>query len=208
MKRDLTLQRTCLLSVLALSITCLIVLSARTSSTGQTLRQNQERLIKQKSWKNEPVKISKLKIKGKGFAMGQKFLEEDDWLKNLTISVKNVSGKNITFLSLTLDFPKPEDSTEVPAAFSIEYGRNPLFPANVVWPDSLKPIADGETKDLTLSDTEYSTLRDLLSETNYPASIKRMDIILGDIVFDDGTKWSGGAWFRRDSNDPTRWKDV
>src|SRR2546423_5650066 len=132
MKRYFAFQRTCPLSFIALGITCLVVLSTHVPSTGQTINQKQDRIIKQKSWQNEPVKISKLKIKSKDFAIGQKFLEEDDWLKNLTISVKNVSGKNIIFLSLTLDFPKSEDSTEDAVAYDFEYGRNPLFPPDVV----------------------------------------------------------------------------
>jgi hypothetical protein len=181
-----------------------VLLSTHTLSTGQTFNQKQERIIKQKSWQNEPVKILRLKIKSKDFALGQKFLEDDDWLKNLTISVKNVSGKNITFISLTLDFPRSEGSTEVPSAYDLEYGRNPLFPVDAILPDNQKPILAGETKDLALSDEEYNSLRHFLSETNYPTSIKQVDIILGQIIFEDGTKWAGGAWFRRDSTNPTK----
>ena len=53
--------------------------------------QGQERVINKLSWRTEPIKILKLKTKGKPIELGKNFLEEDDWLKGLTVSVQNVS---------------------------------------------------------------------------------------------------------------------
>lgn len=35
-----------------------------------------------------------------------------------------------------------------------------------------------------------------------------MDVEVSEVVFDDGTKWSGDALFRRDPNNPERWNRI
>jgi hypothetical protein len=175
------------------------------SSSGRPI-QKQERTIKKVSWRNEPVKIAKLKIKGKPIGLGQSFLEEDDWLEGMTISVKNTSGKTITFLSMRLDFPRPESSSQEPVSiYEFEYGRNPLFASGSSLPNT-PTIAPGESTEFSISDTIYAALKKLLSD--YPASIKKVEIVLNSVAFDDGTEWQGGGLYRRDPSDPGRLRRV
>jgi hypothetical protein len=171
--------------------------------------QRQERAIKKNSWKNEPIKVLSVKIKKKEIKLAEKFLEGDDWLKGLTLKVQNVSDKPITFVSLSLDFPIPEGSgIDVPSSYVFEYGRNPRIPEGINLPDIPQPIQLKETREIVLPDAEYANLLDFLKRTHYPNSIKNVEIVIGKVVFDDGTMWSAGVLFRRDPNDPDAWIKV
>ncbi|HEY0100294.1 MAG TPA: hypothetical protein VGB76_15195 [Pyrinomonadaceae bacterium] len=86
----------------------------------------------------------------------------------------------------------------------IIYGQYPTLPGEIATPHpDQPPIPPGETVDMVLKD--YEGIRDFLNNTHYPASINRLEISVGDVVFDDGTKWSGGGIFRRDPDKPGGW---
>jgi hypothetical protein len=59
---------------------------------------------------------------------------------------------------------------------------------------------------LALSD--YDGTRSFLAERGYPPTIVALEIVLDDIIFDDGTKYNGGELYRRDPNDPAKWWPV
>lgn len=166
----------------------------------------QDRVIKKISWRNEPIKIIAIKANGVPIKLGETFSGDDEWLKDLTISVVNTSSKNIVFIEINLEFPIPENQPkEPPASYSISYGcaPQPEAPAQATQP---KPTSPGETISIVLPD--YRDLKEFLKLTGYPASIKQVKIIIGDVVFDDGTKWSAGGLFRRDPNNLNGWQRV
>lgn len=176
-----------------------------------TSTQKQERGIKQKSWRKEPVKISKLKIKERFVELGQSLDEDDDWLRGLVISVTNTSGKTITFLEMRLDFPNSGiNSRENPtASHDIAYGYKPSLSADAVQQHSdAKPIKPDETINISLSDADYEAIQVLLKQSGYPASVKQVEIVLGDIGFEDGTLWRAGSMLKRDASSPHGWKRI
>ncbi len=68
------------------------------------------------------------------------------------------------------------------------------------------PVKPGKTVDIVLRD--YDGLREFLRQTNFPGSITNIVISVGDVVFDDGTKWSAGGVFLRDVVNPNKWNRV
>ena len=200
--------RRLLIALLIIILPAILVCSVsvrRAVATGQ----KQDRLLKKLSWKNEPVKVIVTKIKGKDIKLGEKFPEDDDWLKGFKIKVLNVSDKPITFINLRFDFPIPEGSTiDVPSSYELEYGRSPQIPAEVKSSEFPPPIYVGETREIVLSDKEYDKLSAFLSNTHYPQSIKHVEIILEQVLFDDDTMWSAGGIFRRDPDNPSVWDRV
>ena len=167
--------------------------------------QVKEREIKKLNWPKEPIKIGKLKTKGTVVVLGEKFRGEDDWMKELTFSVKNTSEKTITYLEIELNFPRGKGAQEEPDAHDrIIYGQYPPLPGETATPHpDQPPIRPGDTVDVVLRD--YEGMREFLNATHYPVSINRLEVSVGDVVFDDGTKWSGGGLFRRDPNNPGGW---
>ena len=90
--------------------------------------QHHERLIDKESWRNEPIKIIKLKTKDKPIELGKKFLENDDWLYALTVTVQNISDKAIARIDIQLAFPRPGGgSTPEKAIYMahLGYGKEP-----------------------------------------------------------------------------------
>jgi hypothetical protein len=167
--------------------------------------QVKEREIKKLNWPKEPVKIGKLKAKGATVILGEKFRADDDWVKELTISIKNISEKTITYLEIELSFPRDKGAPEETDAHDrIIYGQYPALPGETATahPDQ-PPIRPGNTVDVVLRD--YEGIRKFLNETHYPVSINRLEVSVGDLVFDNGTKWSGGGLFRRDPDNPGGW---
>src|SRR5205085_5375576 len=71
-----------------------------------------------------------------------------------------------------------------------------------------KAIASGESIELFMPDEAYSGTKTILKELKFPESIKRIEIIVEAVGFEDGTAWSGGRLWRRDSNAPRGWSPV
>lgn len=190
-----------------LTFFCLTLLLAQAETKGKlnASRQQQERIIKKHSWRNEPVKIAKLKIKGAGIELGQKFQADDDWFRNLTVSVKNTSDKTVVFIDLMLTFPATADPTQEQAASDhLIYGHYPPPPgeSGTPHPDQ-PPLKPGDSATLIL--TDYEGTRQFLDKVGKPKSIKEIEVSIGEIIFENGIKWSGGQLFRRDPNDPHSW---
>lgn len=198
-------QSTCFVSLLLLICNSALGFTVPKFDFSVGQGKKEDRIITKYTWRNEPLEISSLKIKGKLTKLGLKSMEDDDWLKGLTVTVKNSSNKTIVFIELNLEFPSPASSDkEPPAVDHLMYGNYPQPPGEVATshPDQ-PPLPPGEKASLTL--TDYDGLRDFLLQTKKQTSIKELEISINEVVFDEGMKWNGGQMFRRDSNDPNRW---
>ncbi len=171
-------------------------------SIAQT-NQKKEKKITKARFENEPIEFVELKSNGNKFKLDEKFTQEEDWLKDFTLSIKNVSGKPITHISLAITFPETQ-STGLPMTHFINYG----VPPNVSQKnnDKLKLLAPNETVQISLSEENYAGLKNFLATRNH--SLKdltqaRLTIMLVD--FEDGTKWSAGDMYRPDPNRPGKY---
>lgn len=72
--------------------------------------------------KNEPLRIGAVKAHGQTLRKNQKFDGGTDWLKDLTVTVKNVSVKRVLFASIDLFFRAPTPDG-LPAVDELEYGN-------------------------------------------------------------------------------------
>ena len=174
-------------------------------------QQGEERLLRKESWPKEPVKIVGIKAGKNSLKLNEKFLGDDDWFKGLTVRVINTSGKNITYISIRLLFARPEDgetAKEPPYVYSITYGRDPSLPKSSTVSNSSQAVLTGKSIDITLPDEWYDYLKQGLKELKYPASIKRMEISLEEVVFEDGTMWSAGQFWQRHPNDSDKWVPI
>src|SRR6185503_149563 len=93
-------------------LVALLVCSLVVIQTGKTLalsptvpekQSGNERKLVKSTWRNEPVKVKKVKVKKGDIVLGQKFVDDDDdWLAGLTLSVKNTSSKDILGVDVSL----------------------------------------------------------------------------------------------------------
>lgn len=169
-----------------------------------TFAQESERTIKRKIWDKEPIEIQTVRIKGTSVNFNQNFLYGNAWFDGLTISVKNVSNKTVVFIDLALIFPPSGEASR--ASDHMLYGQYPLPPGETDDAPPIEkqpPLQPVETATLTLDD--YAGTRDYLNDVGQPQSIKELEIEISEVIFSDGTKWSGGLMMRRDPNAPNKW---
>jgi hypothetical protein len=179
------------LIILVIAIGITSILFGNLTPQIQTAGQQQTRTLKSRVWDREPVKIVAVTSKsGWAIPLGKGHLADDDWLRGLTIGIKNMTKKDILFVELELHFLRPEGSSdETITAFPIVFGTPPGLIAQTPSPILLPP---NENWHVSLSDQEYAKIGELLANTGYPKSIKEVEIITREVVFADKTKWSEG----------------
>lgn len=185
---------------------CLSIFLLLTSALGTThgaAQQHQERFLLREKNRDEPLRIKAIKGKKGAITVGQKFLDDDDWLKGLSFNLENISGKNIIYLELELDFPKSNDDPP-PLLYSIKYGLRPLLDGSLA-ADAPPQIKPGEEIELGISESEHENLQRLLAQLGYPKSVKQVVFTIGAVIFDDLLMWNTGRLMRRDPDDPKRW---
>ncbi|HEY0077360.1 MAG TPA: hypothetical protein VGB73_01855 [Pyrinomonadaceae bacterium] len=173
--------------------------------TGGT-RQGDVKLFEKGDDFNPPVKITLVKSKIGVIATDKKIDTDDDWLKGLTIRVRNDSGKVVTHVSVELRFRRPQNqATERDLVVPLSYGSDP-FDSRALSPSSPPAfVLPGQTIDVSVSDTKYESIRSMLNDLNYPPSIKAVRARIRAIGFEDGTAWASGTIFERDPNNPGEW---
>ena len=164
--------------------------------------QKQGRVIDKISWHNEPIEVQKLKTKDKPIELAREFVEEDDWLKGLTVTVKNVSNKAIARIELELAFPRPGGGTTEKPTFvdAMIYGLDPADSGA----EKVKLIVPGESVDVKLLEVNLPFIKSALKGLGYPEKTTRAQIKVESVTFVDGSMWSGEDIFYPDPSDPKR----
>lgn len=194
------------LIVAALGIVVLLGLLLPTSGNAG---QEQERLVEIRSDFDPPVKVAAVKTKKGQVKTDKKFLDDDDWLRGITVSIANASDKTVTHVTIELLFHRPEGQTRLPPlVYPLTYGRSPFLPREAVPFTQPEPLLPGNSRAIVLVDTEYNSLKEYLKEAKYPVSIKRLGVRVTEIGFSDGTAWTAGEMFRRAPDNPDKWIPV
>lgn len=173
-------------------------------------QQKEERVIEKRSDFSPPVKITLVKTKKGAVKFEEKFLDDDEWLKGLTVRLANASGKTVTSINVEMTFSRPENQAqEPPAVWHLFYGFDPLWfkPEEAIPSPQVKPILPGDTMEITLSDKNFDDLKLFLKEAKYPASVKKIELRVIGIGFSDGTVWNG-RMYRRDPKAPGGWSPI
>lgn len=153
---------------------------------------------------NEPVELGDIKFKGKAVKFDEKFAGHNTWLRDVTFKVKNKEKKPITYLRL--DFFFPETSSTGPVMLHQLYlGRRSDVPSmNHQEPLRLLP---NQSTEISLQ-FQFEDIKNLV-ESREPSigKINKVNVRLGEAMFEDETLYSGGATFKRnpDPNSPRKW---
>lgn len=200
------LRYTIIVSLLTLSG---VVLSAYKSTAQRQTElpalQEQERMIMKKTDFNPPVRIKAIKAKGRSVALDAKFVDDDDWLKGLTVRLDNSSGKSLSSVRIEVYFHRPEDQAQdPPAIWYLDYGDYPFHykTEEEIPPSRVKRVLAGESVEVRLSDSDFNDMERFLKSTRYSSGTNAIELRITNIGFSDGTVWSGGRIFRRDPESP------
>jgi hypothetical protein len=185
------------LASLSLVVICL-------SGTSLYAQSSKKTVLRRRTLVVEPMEIT-VEYRGQPVKVNEVFDGDADWLKNLTLKLKNRSAKTITYVVLNLVFP------ETAANLDGRVGMHQIFrgidPDRKLLGPELR-LAPGESTLIRL-DREH---RDIWSLVEVGAKLRiedisRMIVDLHTVLFDDGTLFSAGSMYRRnpDPNDPHKW---
>jgi len=152
----------------------------------------------------EPIEIIEPSAKGIPITLGKEFDGESDWIKNLRFKIRNKYTKEITFINLDFDFPETS-ATGIMMAHQLFIGQRPDLKFTLNNPPlSLQP--NGEVE-ISLESEFQSIKRSIESRQGPVENINNIVIRTGDVMFEDGTLYSGGNFWRPnpDPNSPHKW---
>jgi hypothetical protein len=199
-------RRRLIFGVFMLALT--ISLTPRLSSTvaSKSPQGEGKKLLKKGLHRNPVTEIVNLKVKGMPVGFGEKLNAGDEWLKGLTVNVRNISSKPIIYLELQIElFGGKEDAEATgkpPFVYPLSYGDYHADPSQV---PAAQAVAPGGTLNITLTDDEYLSLVSSLSAAAYPLSIAHAQLTVADVIFADGTRWYKGLLLQRNPKNPAKW---
>lgn len=177
--------------------------------------QSQDRFIRKFSRPDEPVEITAVKVRGKPRAFGKTFTADNDWIGSISITVKNVSSRNVRWLSVALDLPKDErvrTSTKGPPYYGL---REPLvYGIGLSDEEKLRgggpPLRPGESVEILYPAEIYKGLRELMDGMSYPKSVSLVVVSVEKVLFegDEDVMWIEGKMNRRNYKDPRGWSPI
>lgn len=134
------------------------------------------------------------------------FDEDDDWLDGFTVTVANNYDKTVTAMTIAMVFRREPGDSRPPFAWDLHFGPSPRS-REYTYRDPNKVVKVGKTADLRLSPQDYETLKHGLEQTGYPNSIRRVELVIREVGFEDGSMLYSGTFFLQDPanpNDPTK----
>lgn len=186
-----------------------LVVVIPTFAIGQQVKQ---RVVDLRIYKDQPVEIVAVKVKGVPIKPKQKFDGESDWLNGLAVSVKNVSDKPVSYICVLIGAPFTENGEPNNAGTHLQYGAMPLFPGETRAPNPAvrKPLPPGATADLVLSPQHRDELYGILQKHDASTDIAELSVRLYQVFFAglDDTTWHTGRMYRRDPKDPWHWLPI
>ena len=190
---------------------CLAAVALKMAITSQPLRvgaalqQGQRKSLEEAFSSNPIVRVTKLKVGPNVRQFKDEFDESDDWLKRFGLEIESMATKPITYLEVNLNFPETKSSGPM-MSYPVAVGINP---DSRVSAPAKKPLhlMPGETLAIGLDD-DYDKLERFIRFRHSMNQIRKAQVEVGFLVFDDGTAWIAGDFYRPDPNKPGRYINV
>lgn len=190
----------------SLAYLCLAGVMLHVTSRPQTSQVSalpqQDRTVTKKPWRVEPVKVVAARNKKKeNIEIAKAFDDDDDWLDGFTVTVVNNSDKTVTAMNIEMVFRRELGDNRPPLAEGLYFGPSPSG-LDYLHRDPNKVIKPGKTVELSLSAENYEGLKRFLQQAGYATSIKRVELVIREVGFEDGSVLQAGTLFLPDPNHP------
>jgi hypothetical protein len=129
----------------------------------------------------DDVEIQSITVEGRLVNFGETFNASDEWLKNISLRIKNISKKKIRQVQITLIMPELGPLHRI----QIQYLCTECV--RKVNPVSFDP---GEVRELILPDPIYTWARNIINEQTTLAKISKAQVLVAYVTFADGTRVS------------------
>lgn len=197
--------KTALRMILILANLCVVILylGGWTNPLGQNGRKT---VIRAEKLTKEPVEIA-IKHRGALISPNQEFDADANWVTDLAIKITNKSNMPITFIDLDLTFP------ETRAFLGGKIALHEIMLG--LEPESKEPrtplrLLPNESIEVALAD-RIDCLKALMKNKQPTLdAVNQILIRLQQVIFEDGTLYSGGEVYRRntDPSDSRKWIKI
>jgi len=144
-----------------------------------------------------PVEIVAIKLNQKEVMPGEKIKGDDDWLKGVSFTVRNISDKPIAYVAIGLRFEPPPGAARL-VVFTLSYGFD--YSRGVPRSGSSPlPVQPDQTVDLVLTDERYPNFLQILSIGGMPRGFDVVPYYVERVSFEDDPNiiWEGGYLKRK-----------
>lgn len=170
-------------------------------------QRSDEKVIERKDFPSEPFRFGGLSVRKVKIAPRVKFNarliaesgggQVEDWLENLSFTIKNTSNKRMIYINVELDFPETTVNGPMMVYNQLGIGIHPkAFGDNLKYgtPLALDP---GITTTFSFSAERLRLLKEFLALRSFQlADLNQATIRIDHVIFDDGMKWSQGDVYR------------
>jgi hypothetical protein len=129
--------------------------------------------------------ISEINIAGHPIAPGLPFTADQDWLRSLTVRVKNTSAKPMAIINLGFGLPEVRYH-DGGVGFQLYYSTKLAGGAHVA--PGAKPLLPGEETELSFTDSDYEGTRRLAEKLGGVSNFSRVRMGMASVVYADGTR--------------------
>jgi hypothetical protein len=164
------------------------------------------RIVKKFSWPDAPVEIVGVMVKGKPVTFAKAFPADDKWLGNLTVRIKNVSARQVTWARVALKFlQQDEHGSQLTDLMTYGIGRTDVEKFRGGGP----PLKPGETAVVSYSWEQYQSVREILDGMSYPRSVTKIELSVDEVIFEGETNlmWIEGK-MNKENTDRPGWSPI
>lgn len=188
------------------SVSGAILISFYLTLTALAQTQSYKSRVVEKAAGEGPVEIVDLSIEGRTANVLDPVGANKDWLKSLSLNVKNIHSKPVVHIEIEIEVAKTGNMKH-PLRLPIIYGHRPSGPEETRRRQASEKLAHGKTLQLSISDDTYKFLVNFMSE-NQIEDIDKVKIFVEFVVFDDDTAWGKGHVMHRNANRLDEWVVV
>jgi thiol-disulfide isomerase/thioredoxin len=152
-----------------------------------------------------PIEIVEIVVAGQRTTAGQPFPADGNWLRGITLKVRNISELPVRYVEFQVE-AVPSEAGKPRLRLPLKYGRMPTGipnPSGALTPDT--EAKSGEYFQLSLSTDLYDSVVKSQSRDGGKMNFEKARINMSLVVFEGGRAWRNGHMSRRDSINPQRW---
>jgi hypothetical protein len=178
------------------------------------------KVIVKESRPNEPVQFGDLRVQNVEIPPGKPFSaselahvskgQPEDWLGGLHYSLKNTTDKRMTFILAELQFPETTTTGPLMVYNRLGIGIPPFKPMPPEYEGNKSLSLDpGDTVTFQLSPAQLEGIKSFIGLRNFQlADLSKVTVKITYVIFDDGTKWDVGHYYKPNPSAPHGWERI